>query len=274
MSTVTASQASVHRTLVVADRELRTLLRSRIVQLLAVGFLAIVLVLGWFGNAGGGYVPLALTLTSPLEVLIPLLGFALGYRAVYDQRVRGELAVARTYPVGPVAYVAGVFLGRAVVLLVTVIVGVASAGLLVALFQSESVSVLAAHATADSPLLYVRLVFLSALYALAALAVALAVSASLATTRNALAVAVVVVVAFVLGGDVGAIAALSGGPEGAATALVALSPPSAFRSLVLALVVRPVAPQFGPTVSPLLTGTGLLAWIGGALAIAAAVIHR
>ncbi|MEA5408554.1 hypothetical protein VB773_13905 [Haloarculaceae archaeon H-GB2-1] len=100
------------RTAVVAQRELLSLVRNPVVLALAAGFVAITVALGWLGNAGGGYVPLTLTLQAPLEILVPLLGFALGYRAVADERARGELSVVRTYPLDRWTYLGGVVLGR------------------------------------------------------------------------------------------------------------------------------------------------------------------
>ncbi|MDG5775899.1 ABC transporter permease [Haloarculaceae archaeon H-GB1-1] len=258
------------RTAVVAQRELLSLVRNPVVLALAAGFVAITVALGWLGNAGGGYVPLTLTLQAPLEILVPLLGFALGYRAVADERARGELSVVRTYPLDRWTYLGGVVLGRGAVVLTAVLVGTGLAGLLVPLTAGESVTVISAHATADSPTLYLRFVALSAAFALVSLAVALAVSTLVTSSRGALALGALAFLAFVIGLDLGVLAALGSGivSEGGLALATALSPPSAYRGLVFALVVDPVAPGFGGTPSPMGNVIALSGWLVGALGVA------
>lgn len=94
---------------------------------------------------------------------------------------------------------------------VSVVVGEDAATLAAAvpLARQETISVLAAHATTDSPVLYVRFVVLIALFALVVLAVALGVSAVTRSFRQALALAAAVVLAVVIGLDASLIAGLS-----------------------------------------------------------------
>ncbi|MFB6184777.1 MAG: ABC transporter permease subunit [Haloarculaceae archaeon] len=270
------STSDPRRLLVIANRELWTLLRSRLVLALAVGFVAVVAALGWLGNAGGGYLPLTLTLLTPLEALVPLLGFALGYRAILDERARGELAVLRTYPVDRRTYVGGLFLGRAVALVTVVLLALAVAGLQVAFFQQQGTTVLATHATVDSPVLYLRFVALTAGYALVTLALALAVSALATTSRGALALAALAFVGFVLGLDASLVVGLGAGllSESTLTAATALSPPSAYRALVVAVSVTPVAPGFAETPPAWLASLGLVGWGAGLLGVAGVAVWR
>ncbi|MEA5408555.1 hypothetical protein VB773_13910 [Haloarculaceae archaeon H-GB2-1] len=72
-------------------------------------------------------------------------------------------------------------------------------------------TVISAHATADSPTLYLRFVALSAAFALVSLAVALAVSTLVTSSRGALALGALAFLAFVIGLDLGVLAALGSG---------------------------------------------------------------
>jgi ABC-2 type transport system permease protein len=259
------------RVFAVAERELRTVLRTPAFLALVVGFLSVVLGLAWTAGAGG-YLPLALDLLLPLEALVPALAFALGYRTVVADGERGELDVIRTYPLPPRAYVLGVYVGRGIVLVGTVLLALALSGLLVPLRAEEVPSVLAAHATADSPLLYVRFVVLTAVFALVALAVAVAVSAAARTSRAALALAVAGLLVVVVGLDLAAVGGLAAGALGGGLdAVLALGPASAYRGLVLESVVAAVAPgRLTAAANPLFSLVGLALWT--ALAFALAVV--
>lgn len=259
----------------VAQREFGTVLRSRLTVLFLAGYLALVLGLAWL-SATGTYLGLVLDLLTPTEALIPVLAFALGYRSILADREHGELDTLRTYPLSRGTYVAGVFLGRAVVTVAVVLASLLGAALLVPLTEGRQISVVAAHATVDSPLLYGRYVVLTVVFALVALAVALLVSAAAQSSRGGLALAAGAVLAMVVGVDSALIAALTGGlvsPEGL-TWLLAISPNSAFRGLVFALTLAPVGATV-PTGAGLLPSVvGLVGWTALALAGAAAVAWR
>jgi Cu-processing system permease protein len=157
-----------------------------------------------------------------------------------------------------------------------VLLGLAGSGVVVALSGEEQASIIATHATGDSPLLFLRFVVLTVAFALVVLAVALLVSAAARSSRAALALAAGAVLALVVGIDSGLIAALTGGivsPDGI-TWLMALSPNSAFRSLVLGLVVSPIGATVpaGPAVLP--SVLGLVGWLAAALAAAARLVWR
>jgi ABC-2 type transport system permease protein len=133
--------------------------------------------------------------------------------------------------------------------------------------------VLAAHGTLDSALLYVRFVVLTALYAAVALALAVAVSAVVRTTRQALAAVAVVFLTVAVGLDLGLVAVLAGSDPSVPgfDVLLAASPTSAYRGLVLESVVHVVSPrQLGPAINPVAALLGLLAW--GVAGLGAAVV--
>ncbi|MFB6106427.1 MAG: copper ABC transporter permease [Halobacteriaceae archaeon] len=268
---------AARQVVVVADREFRTVLRTPGYLALALGFVAATAALARLGTGGSGYAPLALDLLAPFQVLVPLLALAFGHRALLDGPGGTELDVVRTFPVSRGRYAAGVFVGRGVALVATVGLAVLAAGLPVALAGGRSLTVLEAHATVDTPLVFVRFFGLAALFALVLLAVALAASALAGTRRQALAVAVVLGVALVVGFDAGTVAALAGGVVGEAALpwLLAASPVGAFRGLVLDAVVGAVAGgPVGRSGSAVGNALGLFAWGAGALLLAARTAWR
>lgn len=257
----------------VVDREVRTVVRTRSFALLGAGFALVVLGLAWAGGAAG-FVPVVLTLLAPLEVLVPALALAFGYRAVLGDARRGELEVLRTYPLTRVELVLGVYLGRAAALLVAVVVPLVLAGVLAGVLGGARSTVFAAHGGADSVVLYLRFVVLTGLFALVALAVALVVSTTVSSLRGAIALGTAAVVVLVVGLDLGLVAGLAGGvlPDGALPWLLSLSPNSAYRGLVLETVVSAVGPT-GERTAPLVANVlGLAVWWAGALTAAMATV--
>lgn len=259
----------------VAQREFVTVLRTPMLRLLAGGYVLLVGAIAWLG-ASGAYLALVLDLLTPMEVLVPVLAFTVGYRALLGDRESGELETLRTYPIAGGGYVLGVYLGRAVVVLAVVLLGLFVSAAFVPLSSSEQLSVIATHATIDSPALYLRYVLLTALFALVVLAVALLVSAAARSTRGGLALAAGAVIVLVVGLDSALIGSLTGGfvsPDGV-TALLALSPSSAYRSLVFALSIAPagISVPSGPAV--LVSSLGLLAWLVTALGLASFLAWR
>ncbi|MFB6165412.1 MAG: ABC transporter permease [Haloarculaceae archaeon] len=262
-------RASVDRAVVVAQREFETVVRTRTIAVLALGYVAVIL--GLVVAAGtAGYLPLTYDLLTPVEVLVPVLAFAFGYRSILADAERGELETVRTYPVSRASYVAGVYLGRLAGFLTVVLGPLLLAGAFVAVFGKGHVSVIATHRTIDSPAIYFRFVALTAGFALVALAIATAVSAVARSTREALALVAVLFVALVVGFDASIVAALTGGllgPDRLAPVL-ALSPNSAYRGLVLSLAIGETYTRGAPTGSALLNALGLLAWTVAAGAVA------
>ena len=73
--------ADRERLFAVADRELTTVVRTPAYVLAAAGFVVVVLGLA-LASGLTGYVPLAVDLLAPVEVLVPLLAVAFGYRSL------------------------------------------------------------------------------------------------------------------------------------------------------------------------------------------------
>lgn len=263
------AREELDRALVVAQREFLTLLRTRAVAVLALGYLAVVVGLAVAAGTAG-YLPLTLDLLRPVEILVPVLAFAFGYRAILADAERGELETIRTYPVSRLVFVGGVYLGRLAGFLTVVLVPLLLAGALVAAGPAGRVSVVAAHGTVDSPAVYLRFVTLTAGFALVLLAIATAVSAVARSTREALALVTVLFIALVVGFDASVVAVISGGVVGpdAIAPLLALSPNSAYRGLVLTVAVGEVYTRGATAGAPLLSALGLLVWFGASLAVA------
>lgn len=257
--------------LVVATRELRTIGRTPALLSLSVAFAVSVGAVAWAGTGGGGgFVPLTVDLLTFVEVLVPLLAVAFGYRSILGDRETGELDVLRTFDVSRIAYVGGIYLGRASALVSVVVGSLLAVGLVVPFLMADVPTFLAINAAADSGVRYVRFVVLSVAFTLVVLAVTVAISAAARTARTAFVLATAFAAALVLGIDTTLIAGLAGGVVSAdgLTALLALSPNSAFRGLVLSTAVGVVGGAEVSAGHPLANAVGLLWWWLGALAVA------
>ena len=259
----------------VAQREFLTVLRTRALLAVGVGYVLLVGGVAWLAGTGS-YLALVLDLLTPVELLVPVLAFAVGYRALLGDRESGELQTIRTCPVSGHWYVFGVYLGRAVVVVGVVVLGHAVAGAAVPMSGASTLSVVASHATVDSPALYLRFVPVTALFALVALALALLVSATARSSRAGLALATGAVVALVAGLDGALLGSLTAGvvPPDAATALLGLSPNTAYRSLVFELSVAPTGVTVPEGHAALLGGVALVTWLVGALGLASVLAWR
>jgi len=97
--------------------------RTRTFVVLGAALAAVLVGIAWVGGGvRAGFVPTVVDLLTPLELLVPIVAVAFGYRAILGDRRRGELDVLDTYPIAPRELVLGVYVGRAVGLLGTVVV--------------------------------------------------------------------------------------------------------------------------------------------------------
>ena len=253
-------------------RELVTVRRTPGYAVLALGLLV---VLGGLVAVGGGgetgFVPAVVDLLLPAEVLVPLLGVILGYRALLTDAASGEFAVIRTYPVSTTGYVLGVLLARTAALAAIVGLPFTLVGLSVWLTAAPETGIFATHSGVDSPLLFVRFIAFVLLFGTAYLSLSAAVSALASSRRSAVALALLTLLAGVFGGDLAVLRSLAGGasPDGIAGAL-ASTPNGAFRGLVFEHVI---GVAFAPDERFIRTGravASLLGWVlaGPALAVA------
>ncbi|PCR89070.1 ABC transporter permease [Natrinema ejinorense] len=268
---------SKHLLATIVARELRTIRRNRTFLVLGIAFAAVLLGVAWVGGSvRAGYVPTLVDLLTPLELLVPVVAVAFGYRAILGDEQRGELDVLETYPVSNREIVLGVYVGRAIGLLVTIVVPLAVVAAAVARSEDDALSMYASHSGADSPILFARFIVLTVLFALAVLAVAIAISAAVSGTRSALALAVVALVVLLVGFDLAIAFGVSAGAIGDAELVysLALSPLSAYRGLVFDSAIV-VAAGTGPAVaSPIASLASLAGWTIGSLGFAAWVLNR
>jgi ABC-2 type transport system permease protein len=261
----------------VVRRELSTAVLTRSSLALLVGFVGTLLGIAWFG--GGiqvGYVSTIIDLLTPLELLIPVVAFAFGYRTILDDERRGVLDVLRTYPIEPWQVVLGAYAGRALGLVGIVTAALSFLTFPIVVTESYRPVFYATHTGADSPGLYLRFIVLTACFAMVLLAIAVAISALVSTTRTAIAAAGLALFALLFGADIGLLFALSRGliAESSLVGSLAISPLSAYRGLVLETTVAVTAGTGPRTASPLFSAVGLLAWWAGSLAVAAFAVGR
>ncbi|WP_121822012.1 ABC transporter permease [Halostella salina] len=256
----------------VFERELVTLRRSRTVWLLGGSFLAAVVGIG-LASGANGYVPLVLTLMTPVELLVPVVSAAAGYRAVLADRVRGETSVLRTYPVGSGTYVAGVYCGRLVWVLGVVVASLLAAGATVSVADPPA-DVLAQYSGLDSPVYYLRFVVLTAVFAAVVLALVVLLSSLVRTDRRGVVAALTFVVVLSFGADLLVLFGVAGGVVGgnALPWYLAMTPASAYRGLVTAYVVAPVAETAVRPAAPVASAVGLGVWFVLSLLAAGVVV--
>lgn len=272
--------ASIHRAIrlvgAVTRRDLRTVRRTRAYLGLALVFAAIAIgVVLITDGAERGYVPTIYDLLGPIEILVPILALALGYRAILGDATRGELDMLRTYPVSPWQIVAGTVIGRSLAAVVIVAGTLTVVGVMVALTPADTVRIFATHETADSSLFFVRFVVLSSVFALVFVAIAVAISSIARSTRLALALAAGVLLIVLVGFEVAVVRGLSAGwiDDDHLSAVLALAPHSAFRGLVLETATGATAD--GPrAASPVGSALGLLLWFAIGFVVATIGLRR
>lgn len=258
----------------IAARELVTVARSRASLVLLVGVALVTA-----GIALGGepnYLPTAVDLLLPMEFLVPAVAIALGYRTVVADARRGELDVLETYPVTTARYVVGVYLGRALALVVVLGVPLALVGVYLLTGSPSESTIFASHRGVDSPVVFVRFVALTLLFGFAILAMAVAASALAGSRRSALVLAVVVFGLVVLGLDLLVVRGFADGvvPEAQLTTLLAVSPTSAYRGLVFETVVSTAVETDLQQASVPLSTASLGLWTLGSLAVATLAVDR
>ncbi len=265
------------RVLVVATvfrRELATVLRTPGYGALAVGLLAVlggVVAVG--GGAATGFVPTVVDLLLVTEVVVPLVAFVIGYRALLTDAETGELAVIRTYPVSVAGYVVGIVLARGLAFLAIVVVPYATIGVAVWATAAPDTTIFATHSGIDSPLLYLRFLGLLVPFGAAYLSLATAVSAVASSRRGAVAVGVLVLVVAVLGGDLAILRSLATGTAPSTVpGLLPLTPNGAFRGLVFEGVVGVAFAPEGGFVDVGRAVGSLLVWTLGGVAVSSATL--
>lgn len=255
-------------------REVRAARRSRsYLALTAVTAVAVFGVAVAGTGPAGGYVPTVIDVLVVVELLVPAVAFAVGYRALSDPIARGELDVVKTYPLPAWGYVGGTYAGRAVVLVAVVGLPVAALGAYVATTAGPETTVFASHRGVDSPLLYLRFLALTLAYGLVSLSLVFLLSVVAGARDRALVLALAGLLVLSVGGDVAVFAALDAGilADTSLGGALAVTPAGAYRGLVFDQVLYVAVPTRSAFVPGWLATAALVCWWGATL-LATAVV--
>jgi ABC-2 type transport system permease protein len=170
-------------TLAVARKDFQDAIRSRVLLGLTGLFVLFVAGASYFfariQPAPGGGDPTALvlifSLLTPAGLLVPIIGLALGYKAVAGERESGRIKLLLSLPHSRLDVVLGKTLGRTSVLVVPIIVGFA-VGAAVIFWQSSRFT----------PVNYLAFAFVTVLLGLAYIAIGVAISSATTSTFRAL----------------------------------------------------------------------------------------
>jgi ABC-type transport system involved in multi-copper enzyme maturation permease subunit len=255
-------------------RELFTVARSRSPLALFVGLSVAVAGIAVFGGQPR-YLPTVADLLLPIELLVPTVAIALGYRPIAADAQRGELPLLETYPVSHGEYVLGVFLGRAAALVTMLVVPLLAVGVYLATTSPDVPTLFATQQGTDSPIAFARFVVLTVLFGLTILALAIALSALARSKRTALVLGGAVLVFVVVVFDLLILRGFTTGALGRDSLItfLAVSPTSAYRGLVFETVLSTTGPG-AVQAAPLLNILGLLAWLLVSLGLTVVALGR
>ncbi len=259
----------------VAAREVISVARSRATLVLVAG-IAVVTLGVLLASGTQSYLPASVDLLLPMEFLVPAVAIAIGYRTVTADARRGELDVLETYPVSPRAYIGGVYLGRALALVVIIGVPLVIAWAYLVTSSPDDLRTFATHTGVDSPLVFLRFIVLTLMFALSVLGMAIAVSAVAGSRRSALVFGVVLFALVVLALDLLIVRGFAGEviPESQLRTVLAVSPTSAYRGLVFETVIATATESDLQQASPVVSLVSLIGWTVGSLAVAIAAVKR
>jgi Cu-processing system permease protein len=184
--------------LVLTQKELRDARRNRWFLLYTVAFAVLALSLAWLALSGIGTYGLAgfgrtgASLINLVLLVVPLMGLTLGAMSLAGERERGTLLYLVTQPVSQIELVLGKFLGLALAVLVTLVLGFGLSGLLIAwrggITQAGD---------------YLALIMLAFLLALVSLSLGFLISAATRKSATAVGVTLFLWLALVFFGDLG-----------------------------------------------------------------------
>lgn len=254
-------------------RELFTVARARSPLLLFSGLCVVVGVVAVRGEPR--YLPTVADLLLPMELVVPVIAVALGYRPIASDTQRGELEVLETYPISSREYVLGVFLGRGVALVTMLAVPLLAVGLYLATTSPETPTLFATQQGTDSPIAFLRFVVLTVLFGLTVLGASLALSALARSRRSALVLGGAALVFVVVVLDLLVLRGFTSGPITSDSLLTALafSPTSAYRGLVFETVLSTTGVGVAQA-AVALNAAGLLLWLVGSLAVSVVALER
>jgi Cu-processing system permease protein len=185
----------LHTIAIIAHKELRDALRNRWLWFYTIAFAGLALALSSVGMAGAGYGGFAgfgrtaASLINAVLLFVPLIGLSVGAGTVAHERERGTLTYLLAQPVTRAEVIVGKYVGAALAMGVALGLGFGIAGI-----------ALASRGTAN-PDVYLRLVGLSLLLALASLSLGMLISTLSKRAAMATGAAMVLWLALVFLGD-------------------------------------------------------------------------
>ncbi len=182
----------------VTQKELSDARRNRWFVLYTVAFAGLTLALAWLALSGigsgglAGFGRTAASLINLVLLIIPLMGLTLGALSLAGERERGTLLYLMTQPVGRGEVLLGKFLGLALAMLTTLVLGFGLSGLLLA-WQGGTTQAMD----------FLALVVMAFVLGLASLSLGFVISAATKKSATAVGVALFLWLALVFFGDLG-----------------------------------------------------------------------
>lgn len=183
---------------VLIQKEIRDALRNRWFILYAVAFAILSLALAWMAVSGAGSYGLAgfgrtsASLINLVLLIVPLMGLTLGALSLAGERENGTLLYLMAQPISQGELLLGKYIGMALALIAALGLGFGLTGLLMAVNGSGA-----------AVGIYVTLLLLSCLLAVASLSVGFFISAAVTRSATAVGLALFVWLLLVFFGDLG-----------------------------------------------------------------------
>lgn len=184
--------------LTLVQKELRDAFRNRWFLLYAIAFAALSMALAWFSVSGAGSFGVAgfgrttAGLINLILLIVPLMGLTLGAMGLAGEREKGTLIYLLAQPISSAELLLGKFIGLAVALTVALVIGFGLTGLLMVLSGGGG----------DFQV-YLTLLVLSVLLALASLSIGFLISAATKKAATAVGLALFLWLILVYFGDLG-----------------------------------------------------------------------
>lgn len=186
---------------VLAQKELRDALRNRWFLLYALAFAALSLALAWTALSGAGNYGLAgfgrtgASMINLVLLIVPLMGLTLGALSLAGEREQGTLLYLLAQPITRLELLLGKFIGLALALVAALVLGFGLTGFMIAVFS---------HSGGGNEIgIYLNLLLLSCLLAVAALSIGFFISAGVKRGSTAVGLALFVWLILVFLGDLG-----------------------------------------------------------------------
>jgi Cu-processing system permease protein len=184
--------------LTLIQKELRDAFRNRWFLLYAIAFAALSLALAWFSVSGAGSFGVAgfgrttAGLINLILLIVPLMGLTLGAMSLAGEREKGTLIYLMAQPISSVELLLGKFVGLALALTAALVIGFGLTGILMAFVGGGG----------DFQV-YLTLLVLSVLLAVASLSMGFLISAAVKKAATAVGLALFLWLILVYFGDLG-----------------------------------------------------------------------